>query len=111
MFGDIITDLGAVLQGGLGIAAGGNLHPGKVSVFEPIHGSAPKYTGQRKANPLATVLAVSMMLEHVGEGAAANGVEEAVIRLLNSGRIRSVGTDSGIPTDRIGDMVVEELLK
>jgi 3-isopropylmalate dehydrogenase len=111
MFGDIITDLGAVLQGGLGIAAGGNIHPGKVSVFEPIHGSAPKYKGQKKANPLATVLAVGMMLEHVGEKAAAHGMEQAVVRLLNSGRIPSVGTDSGLATDRIGDMVVEELLK
>ena len=111
MFGDIITDLGAVLQGGLGIAAGGNIHPGRVSVFEPIHGSAPKYKGMKKANPLATVLAVGMMLEHVGEKAAAKGMEEAVIRLLNSGRITSVGTDSGHATDAIGDMVVAELLR
>jgi 3-isopropylmalate dehydrogenase len=111
MFGDIITDLGAVLQGGLGIAAGGNVNPGKVSVFEPIHGSAPKYKGQKKANPLATVLAVGLMLDHVGEKAAAKGIEDAVIRLLNSGKIPSVGTDSGIPTDKMGNLVVEELLK
>ncbi len=110
MFGDIITDLGAVLQGGLGIAAGGNIHPGKVSVFEPIHGSAPAYKGLRKANPLATVLAVGMLLEHVGEGAAARDLEQAVVRLLQSGRIPSIGTDSGLATDAIGDMVVEELL-
>jgi 3-isopropylmalate dehydrogenase len=110
MFGDIITDLGAVLQGGLGIAAGGNIHPGQVSVFEPIHGSAPAYKGQRKANPLATVLAMGMLLEHVGEREAARGVEAAVVRLLNSGRIPSVGTDSGLATDAIGDMVAAEIL-
>jgi len=111
MFGDILTDLGAMIQGGLGIAAGGNIHPGKVSVFEPIHGSAPKYKGQKKANPLATVLAAGMLLEHVGEKTAAAGLEAAVITLLNSGKITSIGTDSGIPTDRIGDMVVEEILR
>jgi 3-isopropylmalate dehydrogenase len=109
MFGDIITDLGAVLQGGLGIAAGGNLHPGKVSVFEPIHGSAPKYKGQKKANPLAAILAAGMLLDHVGEPKAAAAVEQAVIRLLTSGRIKSIGTDSGISTDQMGDLVVAEL--
>ncbi|MBI2931780.1 MAG: 3-isopropylmalate dehydrogenase [Planctomycetes bacterium] len=109
MFGDIITDLGAMIQGGLGIAAGGNIHPGRVSVFEPIHGSAPKYKGQKKANPLAAILAGGMMLEHFGEKPAAVAIETAVTRLLNSGRIASIGTDSGIPTDRTGDMVVEEL--
>jgi 3-isopropylmalate dehydrogenase len=109
MFGDIITDLGAVLQGGLGIAAGGNIHPGKVSVFEPIHGSAPKYKGQKKANPLAAILAAGMLLEHVGEKRAGDALEQAVIRLLTSRRIRSIGTDSGIPTDQIGDLVVQEL--
>jgi 3-isopropylmalate dehydrogenase len=111
MFGDIITDLGAVLQGGLGIAAGGNIHPGRVSVFEPIHGSAPKYKGQRKANPLAAILAAGMLLEHVGEGAAGSAVEAAVVRLLTSGRIRSIGTDSGIPTDAIGDLVAAEIAR
>ncbi len=107
MFGDILTDLGAALQGGLGVAAGGNIHPGKVSVFEPIHGSAPKYKGQKKANPIATILAAGMMLDHLGETESANRVEEAVIRVLP--KLPSLGTDSGVPTDRIGDMVVEEL--
>jgi 3-isopropylmalate dehydrogenase len=109
MFGDIITDLGAMIQGGLGIAAGGNIHPGKVSVFEPIHGSAPKYKGQKKANPLAAILAGGMLLEHVGEKEAGAAVENAVKDLLNSGKVPSIGTDSGIPTERMGDMVAEAI--
>ncbi|MBI4565375.1 MAG: 3-isopropylmalate dehydrogenase [Planctomycetes bacterium] len=111
MFGDIITDLGAVLQGGLGIAAGGNIHPGRVSVFEPIHGSAPKYRGQKKSNPLAAILAGAMLLEHVGEPAAARAVEDSVAGLLRSRRIPSIGTDSGIPTPAVGDAVVAELAR
>ena len=107
MFGDILTDLGAAVQGGLGVAAGGNIHPGKVSVFEPIHGSAPKYKGQKKANPIATILAAGMLLEHLGETKAADEVEAAVIRVLP--KLPSLGTNSGVPTDKIGDMVVEEL--
>ena len=67
MFGDIITDLGAAIQGGLGIAASGNIHPGRVSMFEPIHGSAPKYAGRNVASPIAAILAVQMMLDYVGE--------------------------------------------
>jgi 3-isopropylmalate dehydrogenase len=111
MFGDIATDLGAALQGGLGVAAGGNIHPGRVSVFEPIHGSAPKYKGQRKACPLACILAVSMMLEHLGEGRAARAIESAVAALVNSPRLPTIGTDSGVPSDRQGDWTVEELRK
>ncbi len=107
MFGDILTDLGAAIQGGLGVAAGGNIHPGKVSVFEPIHGSAPKYKGQKKANPIATILAAGMLLDHLGEHGAAGEVEAAVIRVLP--KLPSLGTDSGVSTDRIGDMVIEEL--
>ena len=111
MFGDIITDLGAVLQGGLGTAAGGNIHPGRVSMFEPIHGSAPKYRGLRKANPLATIEAVGMMLKFLGEVEAADRVETAVISLLSSRRIKSIAADSGVPTNVIGDMVADELKK
>ena len=70
MFGDILTDLAAMIQGGLGIAASGNIHPGQVSLFEPIHGSAPKYAGKNVANPLATIMAVSMMLDYLGEARA-----------------------------------------
>jgi len=66
MFGDIITDIGAIIQGGLGIAAGGNIHPGGPAMFEPIGGSAPKYTGQGKINPMAAIYAAQMMLEYIG---------------------------------------------
>lgn len=111
MFGDIATDLGAVLQGGLGIAAGGNIHPGRVSVFEPIHGSAPRYKGRKQACPLACILAVSMMLDFLGEKKAAEGIEAAVTRVLHSGRLPSLGTDSGVPTDVQGGLVEEELAR
>jgi len=109
MFGDILTDLAAMIQGGLGIAASGNLHPGKVSLFEPIHGSAPKYAGKNVANPLATIMAVSMMLEHLGEPRAASRIEEAVAGLLRSRRIASLGSDSGLSTSEVGDLVLGAL--
>lgn len=108
LFGDIISDLGAVLQGGMGVAAGGNIHPGKTGVFEPIHGSAPKYTGQGKANPVATVLAVAMMLDFVGEKDAGHGIEQAVSTLLADARIPGGGAGL-LPTSDIGDLVVAEL--
>ena len=109
LFGDIITDLGAMLQGGMGIAASGNIHPGRTSMFEPIHGSAPKYAGQGVACPLGAIAAVAMMLDYLGEDVAAARVEQAVARLLESGRIPSVDAKSGIATSAMGDMVVEEL--
>jgi 3-isopropylmalate dehydrogenase len=109
LFGDIITDLGAMLQGGMGIAASGNIHPGRTSMFEPIHGSAPKHAGKDIACPLGAVMAVSMMLDFLGETGAATRIEEAVARLLQSGAIPSLDTRSGIGTRRMGDMVVEAL--
>ena len=109
MFGDILTDLAAMIQGGLGIAASGNLHPGQVSLFEPIHGSAPKYTSKNVANPLATIMAVSMMLDYLGETRGAARIEDAVTRLLQSKRIPSLGSDSGLSTTQIGDLVLESL--
>src|SRR5215470_17685798 len=109
MFGDILTDLAAMIQGGLGIAASGNIHPGRVSLFEPIHGSAPKYAGKNVANPIATIMAVSMMLEHLGESRAAARIEDAVAGLLRSRRIPSVGTDSGLSTTQVADLVLGEL--
>ncbi len=109
LFGDILTDLGAILQGGMGIAASGNLHPGRVSMFEPIHGSAPKYRGLGKANPLAAIAAGAMLLDYVGEREAAARIEGAVERLLVSRRISSVGTDSGLSTSQVGDLVTAEL--
>ena len=78
LFGDILTDLGAALQGGLGLAASGNIHPGSVSLFEPVHGSAPPLAGKAVANPLGAILTVAMMLEYLGYGAGAGAVEAAV---------------------------------
>lgn len=109
MFGDILTDLAAMIQGGLGVAASGNLHPGRVSLFEPIHGSAPKHAGRNVANPIAAIMAVSMMLDYLGEGRAAARIEEAVARLLRSKRIPSLGSDSGLSTSQVGDLVLEAL--
>jgi 3-isopropylmalate dehydrogenase len=109
MFGDILTDLAAMIQGGLGVAASGNIHPGQVSLFEPIHGSAPKYAGKNVANPIATIMAVSMMLDHLGETRAAARIEEAVAGLLRSRRIPSLGSDSGLSTSEVGDLVLEAL--
>jgi 3-isopropylmalate dehydrogenase len=109
LFGDIITDLGAMLQGGLGVAAGGNIHPGRVSMFEPIHGSAPKYKGQDKANPIAAILAGAMMLEHVGESAAAARIEAVVADLLSSGKIPSLQAGA-MRTSEIGALVADSLL-
>ena len=108
LFGDIITDLGASLQGGMGIAASGNIHPGQVSLFEPIHGSAPKHAGKNAASPVAAIMAGSMLLEYVGEREASKAIEQSVIDLLRAGRIQGVSTGLH-PTDEVGDMVVEQL--
>ena len=109
MFGDILTDLAAMIQGGLGVAASGNLHPGRVSLFEPIHGSAPKHAGRNVANPIAAIMAVSMMLDYLGETRGAARIEDAVARLLRSKRIPSLGSDSGLSTTQVGDLVLEAL--
>ena len=111
LFGDIITDLGAMLQGGMGIAASANLHPGRTSMFEPIHGSAPKHAGRNTACPLGAILAVSMMLDHLGEGEAAARIEGAVERLLRSEAVPSVDTRSGVSTTKMGDLVLDQLLR
>ena len=108
IFGDIFTDLGAMVQGGLGIAASGNLHPGRTSMFEPIHGSAPKYRGKNVANPLAAINAGGMMLDHLGEKEAAAALDRAIAALLTSGRIRSLGAGDHATTE-IGDLVVAEV--
>jgi 3-isopropylmalate dehydrogenase len=106
MFGDIITDLGAMIQGGMGIAAGGNINPQGVSMFEPIGGSAPKYTGQNVICPLAAIGAVQMMLDHVGEAEAAARIEGAVIKALQSGKIKSLSAGRmGLSTSEVGDLV------
>jgi 3-isopropylmalate dehydrogenase len=82
MFGDIVTDLGAALQGGLGMAASGNIHPGKVSLFEPIHGSAPKFAGKDVANPIGAILTAAMMLEYLGHDTEAKAIEAAVVAAI-----------------------------
>jgi len=109
LFGDIITDLAAMLQGGMGIAASGNIHPGKTSMFEPIHGSAPKHAGKNIACPLGMVGAIQMMLDYLGEGSAAARIEKAVFDLLASGTVPSADARSGIGTSHMGDMVVARL--
>ena len=108
LFGDIITDLGAMLQGGMGIAASGNIHPGRVSLFEPIHGSAPKHAGKNVASPVAAIMAGSMMLDYLGEKKAAGAIEQAIVDLFQSGRLRGVGTGEH-PTTEVGDLVAAEL--
>jgi 3-isopropylmalate dehydrogenase len=106
MFGDIITDLGAMIQGGMGIAAGGNINPEGVSMFEPIGGSAPKYTGKNVINPMAAICAGGMLLDAVGESAAANAVEQAVIKALSGGKIKSLAAGKmGLSTTETGDLI------
>jgi len=111
MFGDIITDLGAAIQGGLGIAASGNIHPGVAGMFEPIHGSAPKHAGKNIICPVATIAAVQMLLDFVGEPDAAARVEAAIAAALGSGRIRDLSTSSGMATPVYTDIVLEELAR
>jgi 3-isopropylmalate dehydrogenase len=109
IFGDIFTDLGAMVQGGMGIAASGNIHPGQVSMFEPIHGSAPKYKDKNVACPIAAIMAAQMMLDFLSEKKAAVAIEDAVGSLLQSGEIKSLDASSGISTSQMGDMVAAEL--
>lgn len=108
MFGDIITDLGAMIQGGMGIAAGGNLNPEGVSMFEPIGGSAPKYTGLDVINPLAAICAVMMMLENLGEAEAASVIEKSVMKVTTKMKSMSAG-NMGYSTREVGDLVVKNL--
>jgi len=109
MFGDIITDLGAMIQGGMGIAAGGNINPQGVSMFEPIGGSAPKYTGKGVINPLAAICALGMMLEHLGEINASQAVENAVIKVVENELKSLAAGKMGYSTAEVGDLVVKYL--
>jgi 3-isopropylmalate dehydrogenase len=109
MFGDIITDLGAMIQGGMGIAAGGNLNPEGVSMFEPIGGSAPKYTGQGVINPLAAICAMQMMLVTLGEDEAAAAVEESVM-FTTANKLKSLAAGRmGYSTSAVGDLVAARI--
>jgi len=109
IFGDIITDLGAMIQGGMGIAAGGNVNPKGVSMFEPIGGSAPKYTGKNVINPLAAVCAAAMMMDSLGEAQAAKAIEDAVINIVQT-KLKSLAAGKmGYSTSEVGDLVVAQL--
>lgn len=109
MFGDIITDLGAMIQGGMGIAAGGNINPNGVSMFEPIGGSAPKYTGKNIINPLAAICAAGMMLDHLGEVEAGAAIEKAVMWATGE-KLKSLAAGHmGYSTTEVGDLIVAKL--
>ena len=109
MFGDIITDLGAMIQGGMGVAAGGNINPEGISMFEPIGGSAPKYTGQGVINPIAAIAAMAMLLDNLGETDAAQTVEKAVMS-VTANKMKSMSAGRmGYSTSEVGDLVVDAL--
>jgi len=108
MFGDIVTDLGAALQGGLGMAASGNINPGGTSMFEPVHGSAPKYAGLDRANPFAAILTAAMMLAHSGAGGAAARIERAVSECLEAAEC-TVDLGGKLGTAAAGDAVARRL--
>jgi 3-isopropylmalate dehydrogenase len=105
LFGDIITDLGAMIQGGMGIACGGNINPYAVSMFEPIGGSAPKYTGKNIINPLAAILAGAMMLQFLGEEKASLAIEQAVVQALKSDIKSLEAGKMGMGTRELGDLI------
>ena len=109
MFGDIVTDLGAQLQGGLGVASSANINPHTgAALFEPVHGSAPKYTGQRVANPLAAILTAQLMFEFLGHDAAATAVEDAARAAIGAGEVtRDLG--GSLKTDEVGAAIAERV--
>lgn len=106
MFGDIITDLGAMIQGGMGIAAGANINPEGISMFEPIGGSAPKYTGKNMINPIAAISSAQILLETLGESAAAAMIEKSVVRVLRDDLKDVAAGRMGFTTQQIGDLIV-----
>jgi 3-isopropylmalate dehydrogenase len=109
MFGDIITDLAAMIQGGLGVAAGGNINPEGTSMFEPMGGSAPKYTGQNVINPIAAINAAAMMLDFLGETKAAAAIENASVQIINT-KIQSLAAGKmGHSTTQVGDLVASAI--
>ncbi len=109
MFGDIITDLGAMIQGGLGLAPGGNINPNGISMFEPIHGSAPKYKGMNIANPLATIWAGAMLLEEIGQEKASKQVVNAIEKVLKEGKVKTKDLGGKAKCSDMGDEVVKKL--
>ncbi len=111
MFGDIITDLGAMIQGGMGVAAGANINPDGVSMFEPIGGSAPKYTGKNIINPIAAISAAQIMLETIGEPKAASLIEEGIIKILRDDLKDVAAGKMGYTTQEVGDLVADYIKK
>ncbi|HID44057.1 MAG TPA: isocitrate/isopropylmalate dehydrogenase family protein [Archaeoglobaceae archaeon] len=109
MFGDIITDLGAMIQGGLGFAPGGNINPDGVSMFEPIHGSAPKYKGMNIANPIATIWAGAMMLDEIGEEKAGGDIVRAIEEVMKEGKVRTKDLGGNSTTSDMGDAIAEKV--
>ena len=110
MFGDIITDLAAGIQGGLGVAASGNLHPGKTSMFEPVHGSAPPIAGKNMANPFGAILTAAMMLSHFGLSAEAERIEAAVLAAVRQKR-STADIGGSLGTREAGEWVAEALAR
>jgi tartrate dehydrogenase/decarboxylase/D-malate dehydrogenase len=112
LFGDIITDLGAMLQGGMGFAAGGNINPEKIypSMFEPIHGSAPKYAGKAIVNPIASIESIRMMLDHLGEEQAALDIQRAVVKTLASRKFKTHDMGGTNKTHEVGDAIRNAIL-
>lgn len=109
MFGDIITDLGAMIQGGLGLAPGGNINPNGISMFEPIHGSAPKYKGMNRANPIATIWAGALMLDEIGEEKAAQKVVKAIEAVIKEGNVRTKDLGGTSTTSEMGNAIVKRI--
>jgi len=112
LFGDIITDLGAMLQGGMGFAAGGNINPEKIypSMFEPIHGSAPKYAGKAIVNPVASIESIRLMLDHLGEEKAATAIQKAVVKTLSLGKVKTPDMGGTHKTHEVGDEIARAIL-
>ncbi len=111
MFGDIITDLGAMIQGGLGLAPGGNINPDGVSMFEPIHGSAPKHRGLNKVNPIATIWAGAMLIEQLGERDAANAIVGAIEANLIEGAVKTYDLGGSSGTTDVGDDIAGRVMQ
>lgn len=111
MFGDIITDLTASLYGGMGVGSSACINPEGTSMFEPLHGSSPKDYGKGVVSPVAAILSGALMLNHLGEREAAQGIEGAVENILAQGKIPNMTIHSGVPTTKQTDYILEELLK
>lgn len=109
MFGDIVTDLGAMIQGGLGLAPGGNINPTGTSMFEPIHGSAPKHAGKNKVNPIATIWSGALLLEHLGEKQAKNDIIKAIAEVTKQGKTRTYDIGGNSTTKEVGDTIAKKV--